>query len=78
MADSARTKRVEELFAKAASDQELQQALQAAATPEAKRAVLVQAGYGDITLDDLKAHAANLAQSDELSDEDLDLVVGTD
>jgi predicted ribosomally synthesized peptide with nif11-like leader len=74
--DPARVKRVEELFRKAATDKELQQALQAAATPEAKRDVLAQAGYGDITLDDLKAAAADLAQREELSDEELDLVSG--
>jgi predicted ribosomally synthesized peptide with nif11-like leader len=74
--DPARVKRVEELFLKAATDQELQQALQAAATPEAKRDVLAQAGYGDLTLDDLRAAAADLAQREELSDEELDLVAG--
>src|SRR5262249_34869067 len=36
-ADPERAKRAEELFLKAASDQELQQALQAAGTPEATR-----------------------------------------
>jgi predicted ribosomally synthesized peptide with nif11-like leader len=74
--DPARVKRVEELFLKATSDQELQQALQAAATPEAKREVLAQAGYGDITLDDLRAAAADLAQREELSDAELELVSG--
>ena len=74
--DPARAKRVEELFLKAASDKELQQALQAAATPEAKRDVLAQAGYGDLTLDDLRAAAAELAQREELSDEELELVSG--
>jgi predicted ribosomally synthesized peptide with nif11-like leader len=74
--DPERAKRVEELFLKAATDQELQQALQAAATPEAKREVLAQAGYGDITLDDLRAAAADLAQREELSDEELQLVSG--
>jgi predicted ribosomally synthesized peptide with nif11-like leader len=74
--DPARVKRVEELFLKAATDQELRQALQAAATPEAKRAVLAQAGYGDITVDDLRAAAADLAQREELSDEELELVSG--
>jgi predicted ribosomally synthesized peptide with nif11-like leader len=74
--DPARVKRVEELFLKAATDQELQQALQAAATPEAKRDVLAQAGYGDITLDDLRAAAADLAQREALSDEELELVSG--
>ena len=75
-ADPARAKRVEELFFKAATDKELQQAIQAAATPEARREVLAQAGYGDITLDDLRAAAADLAQRDELSDEELELVAG--
>jgi predicted ribosomally synthesized peptide with nif11-like leader len=74
--DPARVKRVEELFRKTATDNELQQALQAAATPEAKRDVLVQAGYGDITLDDLKAAAADLAQREELSDAELEAVSG--
>jgi predicted ribosomally synthesized peptide with nif11-like leader len=74
--DPARVKRVEELFRKAATDQELQQALQAAATPEAKRAVLAQAGYGDITEDDLRAAAADLAQREELSDSELEAVSG--
>ena len=39
-----RVKRTEELFLKAATDKELQQALQAAATPDAAREVLAQAG----------------------------------
>jgi predicted ribosomally synthesized peptide with nif11-like leader len=69
-------KRVEELFRKAATDKELQQALQGAATPEAKRDVLAQAGYGDITLDDLKAAAADLAQREELTDEEMEMVAG--
>src|SRR4051794_3712099 len=58
--DPARAQRAEELFFKAATDHELQQALQAAATPEAKREVLAQAGYGDITADDLRAGAARI------------------
>jgi predicted ribosomally synthesized peptide with nif11-like leader len=74
--DPARVKRVEELFLKAATDKELQQALQAAATPEAKGEVLAQAGYDDITLDDLRAAAADLAQREELSDAELELVSG--
>jgi len=74
--DPERAKRVEELFVKAITDQELQQALQAATTPEAKRAVLAQAGYGDITLDDLRAAAADLAQREELSDDELEAVAG--
>jgi predicted ribosomally synthesized peptide with nif11-like leader len=74
--DPARVKRVEELFLKIAADQELQRALQAAATPEAQRAVLAQAGYGDLTLDDMRAAAADLAQREELSDEELELVAG--
>src|SRR5262245_54168070 len=72
----ARVKRTEELFLKAATDQQLQQALQTAATPEAKREALAKAGYGDITLDDLKAAAANLAQREELSDAELEHVSG--
>jgi predicted ribosomally synthesized peptide with nif11-like leader len=75
-ADPERTKRVEELYFKALTDQELQQALQAAATPEAARAVLAQAGYGDITFDDLRATATDLAQREELSDQELELVSG--
>ena len=59
--DPERVKRVEALFLKAATDQGLQQALQAAATPEAQREVLAQAGYGDITVDDLRAAAAELS-----------------
>ena len=74
--DPERVKRTEELFIKAATDQELQQAPQAAATPEAKREVLAQAGYGDITVDDLRAAAAELAQREALSDEKLELVAG--
>jgi predicted ribosomally synthesized peptide with nif11-like leader len=74
--DPARVQRVEELFSKAATDQELQQALQGAVTPEAQRAVLAQAGYGDLTLDDMRAAAADLAQREELSDEELELVAG--
>jgi predicted ribosomally synthesized peptide with nif11-like leader len=74
--DPERANRTEELFLKAATDQELQQALQAATTPEAKRDVLAQAGYGDITLDDLRAAAADLAQREELSDAELELVSG--
>jgi len=74
--DPARVKRVEELFLKIGTDQELLQALQSAATPEAKRDVLAQAGYGDITLNDLRAAAADLAQREELSDEELELVSG--
>ena len=74
--DPARVKRVEELFLKIGTDQELLQALQSAATPEAKRDVLAQAGYGDITLNDLRAAAADLAQREELSDEELELVAG--
>ncbi len=74
--DPERAKGAEELFLKAVTDQELRQALQAAATPEAKRDVLAQAGYGDLTLDDLRAAAAHLAQREELSDEELELVSG--
>jgi predicted ribosomally synthesized peptide with nif11-like leader len=74
--DPARVQRVEELFSKAATDQELQQALQGAVTPEAQRAVLAQAGYGDITEDDLRAAAADLAQREELSDSELEAVSG--
>lgn len=74
--DPARARRVEELFHKTATDRELQQALQAASTPEATRDVLAQAGYGDITLDDLRAAAADIAQREELTDEELDLVAG--
>jgi predicted ribosomally synthesized peptide with nif11-like leader len=74
--DPERVRRTEELFIKAATDQELQQALRAAGTPEAKREVLAQAGYGDITLDDLKAVAADLGQREELSDAELELVSG--
>jgi len=74
--DPERVKRVEALFVKAATDPELQQALQAAATTEAKRDVLAQAGYGDITLDDLKAAAADLAQREELTDAELEQVSG--
>ena len=74
--DPARAKRAEELFAKAGTDKELQQALQAAATPEAKREVLTKAGYGDVTLEDLKAAAADLAQREELSDDELEMVSG--
>jgi predicted ribosomally synthesized peptide with nif11-like leader len=74
--DPERVKRAEELFFKAATDQGLQQALQAATTPEAKRAVLAQAGYGDITLDDLRAAGADLARREELSDQELEFVSG--
>jgi predicted ribosomally synthesized peptide with nif11-like leader len=79
--DPERVKRVEALFLKANTDKELQQALQGAPTPEAQREVLAQAGYGDITGDDLRAAAADLAQreelsGEELSDEELDLVSG--
>ncbi|HEY7062216.1 MAG TPA: Nif11-like leader peptide family natural product precursor [Chloroflexota bacterium] len=74
--DPERVKRVEELFLKLTTDQELRQALQAATTPEAKRDVLAQAGYGDLTVDDLRAAAAVLAQREELSDEELELVSG--
>ena len=74
--DPARVKRTEELFFKAATDQELRQALQAAASPEATREVLAKAGYGDITLDDLKAVAADMGQREELSDAELELVSG--
>ena len=59
-----------------ATDPALSQALQAAATPEAKREVLAQAGYGDITLDDLRAGAARIGEREELSDEELELVSG--
>src|SRR4051812_27320410 len=72
--DPERVQRTEELFIKAATDQELQQALQATATPEAKREVQAQAGYGDLTVDDLRAGAAELAQREEMSDEELELV----
>jgi predicted ribosomally synthesized peptide with nif11-like leader len=74
--DPARVTLVHELFAKAATDPELRQALQAAATPEAKREVLAKAGYGDITENDVRAAAADLAQREELSDEELDLASG--
>jgi predicted ribosomally synthesized peptide with nif11-like leader len=74
--DPERVKRVEELYFKAASDQNLLQALVAAPTPEAKREVLEQAGYGDITLDDLRATATDLAQREELSDKELEQVSG--
>src|SRR5262249_16693053 len=74
--DPARVKRTEGLLVKVGTDQELQQALEAAATPEAKREVLARAGYGDITLDDLRAAAADLAQREELSDAELELVSG--
>jgi len=74
--DPERTKRAEQLFLKAATDKELQQALRAATTPQAARDVLAQAGYGDLTLDDLRAAAADLAQREELSDEELELVAG--
>ncbi len=66
----------EELIVKIGTDQELQQALQSATTPEAKRDVLAQAGYGDITLDDIRAAAADLANREELSDEELEMVSG--
>src|SRR5262249_47695054 len=74
--DPARVKRVEEMFLKVATDEALQQALQSAATPEAARDVMAKAGYGDITLDDLKAAAAAIAQREELSDQELELVSG--
>jgi predicted ribosomally synthesized peptide with nif11-like leader len=74
--DPERTKRVEELYHKLTTDKALQQALLAAATPEAARDVLAQAGYGDITLEDVRATAADLAQREELSDEELELVSG--
>jgi predicted ribosomally synthesized peptide with nif11-like leader len=74
--DPERVKRVEELCGRVATDPELRQALQAAATPEAQREVLAQAGYGDISLDDLRAAAAQVGQREELSDQELELVSG--
>jgi len=72
--DPERAKRAEELFFKAAYDKELQQALQAAATPEAKHDVMAKAGYGDITVEDLRAAAARMSQREELTDVELEIV----
>jgi predicted ribosomally synthesized peptide with nif11-like leader len=70
------TTRAEEFISAAQNDPELRSQINSATTPEEGTKVLSDAGYGDVSISDLKSEVASDNASGELSDEELGAASG--
>jgi predicted ribosomally synthesized peptide with nif11-like leader len=70
------TPRAKELLKTLGTDVTLRQKLESASTPEGRRKVINDAGYSDVTKEDLQAAVAEVGGTTELSDAELEAVAG--
>ena len=70
------TARAEEFVAKLQDDTQLQTQLASAATPEDRKKIVTDAGYGDVSSSDAQAVIDSRGQSGELSEDELGAASG--
>ena len=68
--------RAKELVEKISEDESLRKGLASADTYESRRALIDGAGFGDVTLDDMREIQAAVVRNEELSDAELEAVAG--